>query len=92
MPPLRQAHPCKPGALNLRPGDVLIEIMFCGICYTDLPMTRNDWGGARSPLVHGHEIVAAGQICGRSARLRAAKDGLRRSTLGNVGIGTFEGR
>lgn len=40
-----------------RPNDVVIEILFCGICHSDLHMTKNDWGFAQYPLVPGHEIV-----------------------------------
>ena len=39
------------------PLDVEIDIHFCGVCHTDLHMARNDWGGARYPVVPGHEIV-----------------------------------
>lgn len=41
----------------LQPGDVLIDIKYCGICHTDLHYLRNDWGGSKYPLVPGHEIV-----------------------------------
>src|SRR3954463_15667064 len=37
--------------------DVQIEILFCGICHSDLHSVRNEWGGAVYPLVPGHEIV-----------------------------------
>lgn len=40
-----------------RPNDVVMEILFCGICHSDLHMTKNDWGFAQYPLVPGHEIV-----------------------------------
>lgn len=40
-----------------RPNDVVMEILFCGICHSDLHMAKNDWGFARYPLVPGHEIV-----------------------------------
>ena len=39
------------------PHDVLIEILFCGICHTDIHQARNEWGGAKYPMVPGHEIV-----------------------------------
>ncbi len=38
-------------------GDVEIEILFCGVCHSDLHTTRNDWGGTIYPSVPGHEIV-----------------------------------
>jgi uncharacterized zinc-type alcohol dehydrogenase-like protein len=37
--------------------DVEIEILFCGICHSDLHAARNEWGGTVYPLVPGHEIV-----------------------------------
>lgn len=37
--------------------DVEIEIMYCGVCHSDLHTARNDWGGTKYPAVPGHEIV-----------------------------------
>ncbi|MBV9463849.1 MAG: NAD(P)-dependent alcohol dehydrogenase, partial [Verrucomicrobiae bacterium] len=37
--------------------DVEIDILFCGVCHSDLHMVRNEWGGAVYPVVPGHEIV-----------------------------------
>jgi uncharacterized zinc-type alcohol dehydrogenase-like protein len=42
---------------SLRNNDVEIEILYCGVCHTDLHAVRNDWGGSEYPLVPGHEIV-----------------------------------
>ncbi|MCI3938300.1 NAD(P)-dependent alcohol dehydrogenase [Chryseobacterium aahli] len=39
------------------PKDVEIEILFCGVCHSDLHTARNDWGGTKYPAVPGHEIV-----------------------------------
>lgn len=39
------------------PNDVEIEILFCGVCHSDLHTARNDWGGTVYPAVPGHEIV-----------------------------------
>ncbi len=39
------------------PHDVEIEILYCGICHSDLHQVRNDFGGAMYPIVPGHEIV-----------------------------------
>ena len=41
----------------LRPNDVLMEILYCGICHTDLHQVHNDWGWSIYPMVPGHEIV-----------------------------------
>lgn len=37
--------------------DVEIEILYCGVCHSDLHTARNDWGGSQYPAVPGHEIV-----------------------------------
>src|SRR5579871_3298463 len=37
--------------------DVQIEILFCGICHSDLHSVRNEWGRTVYPIVPGHEIV-----------------------------------
>lgn len=40
-----------------RPNDVAMEILYCGVCHSDLHMARNDWGLTTYPVVPGHEIV-----------------------------------
>ncbi len=45
---------------DVTPNDVQIEILFCGICHSDLHMVRNEWSAALPtvyPIVPGHEIV-----------------------------------
>ncbi len=37
--------------------DIEIEILYCGVCHSDLHTARNDWGGTVYPSVPGHEIV-----------------------------------
>lgn len=37
--------------------DVEIEILFCGVCHSDLHQVHNDFGGSNYPMVPGHEIV-----------------------------------
>ncbi len=52
--------PLTPFAFERRepgPHDVQIEILYCGICHTDLHQARNHWGGSMYPMVPGHEIV-----------------------------------
>ncbi|KIA84247.1 hydroxyacid dehydrogenase [Kaistella solincola] len=39
------------------PTDIEIEIMYCGVCHSDLHTARNDWGGTKYPAVPGHEII-----------------------------------
>ncbi|HSI77463.1 MAG TPA: NAD(P)-dependent alcohol dehydrogenase [Lunatimonas sp.] len=42
---------------TVTPKDVEIEILYCGVCHSDLHTVRNDWGGTIYPTVPGHEIV-----------------------------------
>ena len=44
---------------DLTENDVQIEILFCGICHSDLHMVRNEWSATPAiyPIVPGHEIV-----------------------------------
>lgn len=39
------------------PHDVEFDILFCGVCHSDLHQIRNEWGNAIYPMVPGHEIV-----------------------------------
>lgn len=41
----------------LRPKDIEIEILFCGVCHSDLHTARNEWKNTLYPVVPGHEIV-----------------------------------
>lgn len=42
---------------ELRPHDVQIEILYCGVCHSDLHTAKSEWGGTIYPCVPGHEIV-----------------------------------
>jgi uncharacterized zinc-type alcohol dehydrogenase-like protein len=42
---------------SVTPHDVEIEILFCGVCHSDLHTARNEWHGTIYPVVPGHEIV-----------------------------------
>lgn len=62
-----------------RPDDVAIEILYCGVCHSDLHFARNDWGMTRFPIVPGHEIVG---------RVTAVGDEVSRFQVGDmVGVG-----
>lgn len=37
--------------------DVQVEILYCGVCHSDLHQARDEWGGSIYPMVPGHEIV-----------------------------------
>jgi uncharacterized zinc-type alcohol dehydrogenase-like protein len=39
------------------PHDVQIEILYCGVCHSDIHQVRDEWGGSVYPMVPGHEIV-----------------------------------
>jgi len=39
------------------PYDVDIDILYCGVCHSDLHTAHNEWGGTLYPCVPGHEIV-----------------------------------
>ncbi|AKE57884.1 NAD(P)-dependent alcohol dehydrogenase [Citrobacter farmeri] len=40
-----------------RDNDVVIEILYSGVCHSDIHNAFNDWGGAKYPMVPGHEII-----------------------------------
>ena len=42
---------------DVGPHDVQIEIMYCGVCHSDLHQIKNDWFPGIFPMVPGHEIV-----------------------------------
>jgi len=37
--------------------EIAVEILYCGVCHSDLHMVRNEWGNSIYPMVPGHEIV-----------------------------------
>ena len=60
--------------------DVQIEILFCGICHSDLHMVRNEWGGGTVyPIVPGHEMV------GRVTQVGSAVTKYKPGDLAGVG-------
>ncbi|MGV6484100.1 NAD(P)-dependent alcohol dehydrogenase [Stenotrophomonas indicatrix] len=69
-------QPLAPAALvrrEPRPNDVEIEILYCGVCHSDLHTARNDWGWTNYPIVVGHEIV--GRVIGVGAQVKRHKVG-----------------
>lgn len=55
------ARPLTRGEITLRalqPQDVKIEIMYCGVCHSDLHMARNEWAASRYPLVPAMRLSA----------------------------------
>ncbi|HWU76786.1 MAG TPA: NAD(P)-dependent alcohol dehydrogenase [Rhodanobacter sp.] len=45
-----------------RADDVVIDIMYCGVCHTDIHLARNEWQSSTYPIVPGHEII--GRVSG----------------------------
>ncbi len=56
------------------PTDVRIDILFCGVCHSDLHTARGEWGGTTYPCVPGHEIVGRVVDVGREVRNFRAGD------------------
>ena len=50
-------NPLQINRRNPKHHDVEIEIMYCGVCHSDLHTARNEWHGTIYPCVPGHEIV-----------------------------------
>jgi len=42
---------------EIREDDVLIDILYCGVCHSDIHQARNEWHGSAYPMVPGHEII-----------------------------------
>ena len=56
----RADTPLAPFQINRRqplPNDVQVDILFCGVCHSDIHMARNEWKQTIYPVVPGHEIV-----------------------------------
>lgn len=61
--------------------DVLIDILYCGVCHSDIHTARSEWGPTIYPVVPGHEIV------GRVAEVGA---GVTKFKVGDIaGVGVF---
>ncbi len=54
--------------------DVALDILFCGVCHSDLHTVRDEWGGTVYPSVAGHEIV--GRVTAVGDILRCASGAL----------------
>jgi uncharacterized zinc-type alcohol dehydrogenase-like protein len=57
-----------------RPDDVAIEILYCGICHTDIHFVHNDWGVTPFTIVPGHEIVGRVTAVGAAVTAYAVGD------------------
>jgi uncharacterized zinc-type alcohol dehydrogenase-like protein len=70
------AGPLGPFSLTRRdpgPRDVEIDVLFCGVCHSDLHTVRSEWAGTRYPCVPGHEIV--GRVRGTGAEVGGFQPG-----------------
>jgi len=54
--------------------DVVIEILFCGVCHSDIHFARNEWGMSQYPMVPGHEILGRVTRVGPSVKRFKAGD------------------
>src|SRR5690242_2409741 len=61
--------------------DLEIQILYCGVCHSDIHTARNEWGRTIYPVVPGHEIV--GRVT------RTGKKASRFSEGDIVGVGCF---
>jgi alcohol dehydrogenase (NADP+) len=69
------------GIVRREPGptDVKIEILYCGVCHSDLHFVRNEWNFTQYPAVPGHEIIG---------RVTAVGPGVKKFKVGEVvGVG-----
>ena len=55
------------------PHDVEFEVLYCGICHSDVHKVNNDWGSTQYPIVPGHEIV--GRVVARGPAVTRFRDG-----------------
>jgi uncharacterized zinc-type alcohol dehydrogenase-like protein len=61
------------------PKDIQVDILFCGVCHSDVHQARDEWGGSMFPMVPGHEIIG---------RVKQVGPEVTRFTAGDlVGVG-----
>ena len=73
--------PWKFNRRDIGPNDVLVEIVYSGICHSDIHQVREEWGEAIFPMVPGHEIAGIVKEVGSS--VTKFKPGMR------AGVGVF---
>jgi uncharacterized zinc-type alcohol dehydrogenase-like protein len=66
---------------ELREHDVLVEILFSGVCHSDLHQVRDEWSDSIYPMVPGHEIVG---------KIAAIGDHVQKFKIGDIaGVGVM---
>lgn len=81
---LKPKSPLEPFTIERRqlgPNDVLIDILYCGVCHSDIHQVRDEWGGAIFPMVPGHEIIGKVTQIGSAVKKFKIND--------SVGVGCF---
>ena len=68
---------------DLSPDEVDIDVLYCGICHSDLSMIDNEWGMTQYPLVAGHEVI--GRIAAVGSNVESLEKGMA------VGLGWHAG-
>ena len=58
------------------PHDVLLDVLYCGICHSDIHTVREEWGPAEHPTVPGHEVIG---------RVIAVGDQVTKFKVGDIG-------
>lgn len=66
---------------EMKGGDVLIDITYCGVCHSDIHFAKGEWPGSIFPMVPGHEVI--GKIVKIGSEVKKFKEGQ------NVGVGCF---
>ena len=70
-------------ASDLAPDEVDIDVLYCGICHSDLSMIDNEWGMTQYPIVAGHEVI--GTIAAVGSNVENLEKGM------TVGLGWHSG-
>ncbi len=66
---------------DLRPHDVAFDVLYAGICHSDIHQAREEWGGSLFPMVPGHEIIGV---------VREVGPDVTRFAVGQrIGVGVF---
>ena len=63
--------------------DIRIEVLYSGICHSDLHQARDDWGGSIYPMVPGHEII--GRVTEVGSEVTARSRDRDRVHVGDLG-------